>query len=220
VVDAPETYLAAASAMPSSSSSSLTRANTALQRPIMPRSESNRSAPVLNTDKLSTNSQGTEGWQFQRNKSKKRTRQGVRGSDTRSTVRTRQKLYRQANIFATNFLPEVNAEELKKDLEKNLEGQVYNNLNVEAVKTKYPTYKSFKVTALCEDPLIFMDEKIWPEQAWACWWRKSKRSPPRVQANPASDVADTTSLNRRRTSDVPPTTESTDKQHGPSGQPQ
>jgi hypothetical protein len=71
VVDAPETYSAAASAMPSSSSSSLTRTNTALQRPIMPRSESNRSAPVLNTDKLSTNSQGTEGWQFQRNKSKK-----------------------------------------------------------------------------------------------------------------------------------------------------
>ena len=98
---------------------------------------------------------------------------GLIGASTTSTIRTIKKVPRPrtANVFATRFDPDTTEEEVKTHLVDVLKIEV----NVEQCKSKYDTYTSFHITAQCEDPSVFMNPDIWPEDTYVRWWRTPRQ---------------------------------------------
>ena len=109
-------------------------------------------------------------WQVQRHKqNNKRKPQGIKGTAKSELKIVKPK--RLANVFASRFDPQVTEDQLKNYLEK----QTSLTVEVEKVQTKFDTYSSFHIKCRCENPQIFMDENIWPEEAYVRWWRESKQ---------------------------------------------
>ena len=100
-----------------------------------------------------------------------KTNRGVIGtgcSDSRiNIVKTRMKT---ANMFATRFEPSVSPQDLQSYLESKLNVKV----DVEEVPTKYDTYASFHVVSKCEDPSVFLNPELWPEDCYVRWWRQPR----------------------------------------------
>ena len=81
-------------------------------------------------------------------------------------------------IFATRYRPNTSVDEVKKDLEHNLmqkTGKIY-TVNVEKLRTKYDSYSSFLITAMCYDSSVFMDEKLWPNNTLVKWYKPPRRN--------------------------------------------
>ena len=83
-----------------------------------------------------------------------------------------------AKIFATHYRPDTTVDDVKQDLETNLKrktGKIY-TVNVEKLKTKYDSYSSFLITAMCYDSRVFMDEKLWPKNTLVKWYKPPRRN--------------------------------------------
>ena len=96
------------------------------------------------------------------NKTQKSITGSARGSGFNSTRRKR-----FASVFATRFEPHVTDSDISVYLTNRLAVKV----DVTALATKHDTYASFHVTCECEDPSIFMDPTLWPENIFVRWWR-------------------------------------------------
>ena len=92
--------------------------------------------------------------------SRKKKRQGVVGTvDTPdiSTVKTK-----VVHMFATRFLPDLEAETLQVYLQKKLQIAVI----CRKIDTERKRFSSFQVTVECEDPKTLYDPNIWPNGAY------------------------------------------------------
>ena len=82
----------------------------------------------------------------------------------------------QAAVFATRYLPNVDMQEVKNDLELNLKSVTGDdhNIKIEKIDTKYSSYTSFKITCVCSNTAVFMNQDIWPEGVLVKWWRSPR----------------------------------------------
>lgn len=85
------------------------------------------------------------------------------------TLKTVQK-QKFASVFVSRIDPANSAECVKTYLKNKLTLDV----NVQEVKAKYDTYKSFHVTCACDDPLVFMNSDTWPDGTFVKWWRRDQ----------------------------------------------
>ena len=81
---------------------------------------------------------------------------------------------RLASIFATRFEPHVSCDDIELYLKSRLVGNV--PVKVDAIPTKFSTYASFHITCECDEPAIFMDPSLWPEDIFVRWWRSPASS--------------------------------------------
>ena len=93
---------------------------------------------------------------------------GVTGNGQGSGLRS-VKRKRLASIFATRFEPHVSCDDIELYLKSRLVGNV--PVKVDAIPTKFSTYASFHITCECDEPAIFMDPSLWPEDIFVRWWR-------------------------------------------------
>ena len=83
------------------------------------------------------------------------------------TVRTK-----IANIFATRFSPELDAE----TLEHYLKDQVKMKVKCRKITSGQNRFASFQVTAECADPKVLLDPLIWPEGAFVRWYYEPRKT--------------------------------------------
>ena len=98
---------------------------------------------------------------------------GVTGNGQGSGLRS-VKRKRLASIFATRFEPHVSCDDIELYLKSRLVGNV--PVKVDAIPTKFSTYASFHITCECDEPAIFMDPSLWPEDIFVRWWRSPASS--------------------------------------------
>ena len=79
---------------------------------------------------------------------------------------------RLANVFASRLDPNLTCSGLQEYLAAMLEIEE-SSITVELIK-RNRWLTSFHVTCRCENPRIFMNPNIWPEDAYVRWWRESK----------------------------------------------
>ena len=113
---------------------------------------------------------------------------GVTGSGQGSGLRS-VKRKRLASVFATRFEPQVTCDDIVVYLNSHLSPKLH--VKVASLETKHNSYASFHITCECEDPSVFMDPFLWPEDIFVRWWR-SPRSPvlsgdsPSVSSSPVT----------------------------------
>ena len=98
---------------------------------------------------------------------------GVTGSGQGSGLRS-VKRKRLASVFATRFEPQVTCDDIVVYLNSHLSPKL--PVKVASLETKHKSYASFHITCECDDPSVFMDPFLWPEDIFVRWWR-SPRSP-------------------------------------------
>ena len=98
---------------------------------------------------------------------------GVTGSGQGSGLRS-VKRKRLASVFATRFEPQVTCDDIVVYLNSHLSPKL--PVKVASLETKHNSYASFHITCECDDPSVFMDPFLWPEDIFVRWWR-SPRSP-------------------------------------------
>ena len=103
-----------------------------------------------------------------RNRTKRVTGSG-HGSGLRSVKRKR-----LASVFATRFEPHVTCDDILVYLNARLSVKL--PVKVSSLETKHESYASFHITCECDNPSVFMDPFLWPEDIFVRWWR-SPRSP-------------------------------------------
>ena len=47
-------------------------------------------------------------------------------------------------------------------------------MKVSSLETKHDSYASFHITCECDNPSVFMDPFLWPEDIFVRWWRSPK----------------------------------------------
>lgn len=79
------------------------------------------------------------------------------------------KKVRFANVFASRLEPGVTEAQVKDHLDSTLSL----NCKVECVKST-DWYTSFHITCACPNPMVFMDEAIWPDGTYVRWWGEKR----------------------------------------------
>ena len=119
---------------------------------------------------------------------------GVTGSGQGSGLRS-VKRKRLASVFATWFEPQVTCDDIIVYLNSRLSVKL--PVKVSSLETKHDSYASFHITCECDNPSVFMDPFLWPEDIFVRWWR-SPRSP--VLSLGDSPSVTPSPLNSRRSS--------------------
>ena len=102
-----------------------------------------------------------------------RSTKGVTGSGQGSGLRS-VKRKRLASVFATRFEPQVTCDDILVYLNSRLSVKL--PVKVSSLETKHDSYASFHITCECDNPSVFMDPFLWPDDIFVRWWR-SPRSP-------------------------------------------
>ena len=95
----------------------------------------------------------------------------ITGSNNKSSLSNSPKPH-MAKMFATHYRSGTVPEDVKRDLETNLQrktGKVY-SVQVEELPTRYNSYCSFRISCLCVNSEIFMDNKLWPDNVSVRWF--------------------------------------------------
>ena len=113
-------------------------------------------------------------------------------------IRPAKKRLRLANVFASRLDPDLSDADLKSYLAETLKLSA-DSLMVACVK-RSEWHTSFHVKCECENPSIFMNEEIWPEDAYVRWWREPKKTNGQTDQNGtkstgANDATNATSDN-------------------------
>ena len=102
----------------------------------------------------------------------KKARKPVIGSAKVASITAVAKRKRKANVFATRFPPDQSADDLKRYLDSKLKL----NVTCSLLKSKYPEYyRSFYVSAEVDDPKVFLDGHIWPEDIFVRWFKPAEK---------------------------------------------
>ena len=111
------------------------------------------------------------------------------GSGLRSVKRKR-----LASIFATRFVHMSAVTTLS--ITGYLKSRLADNMpvKVDAIPTKFTTYASFHITCECDEPAIFMDPFLWPEDIILRWWRSPASSSSTASTAKSSKVSSSKSL--------------------------
>ena len=105
---------------------------------------------------------------------KKRGSQKVVGRAKDVAIKPAKKRMRLANVFASKLDPDLDVEDLRSYLAKEL-SLPENSLSVELIR-RTDWHTSFHIKCNCHDPSAFMNCDIWPEDAYVRWWREPKQS--------------------------------------------
>ena len=96
---------------------------------------------------------------------------GIVGRNTTAGISAYKKR-KFANVFASRFAPDLEACTLKETLEHALHMQINSCVKLES---KHPLlYSSVNISTNCNDPMVFMDESIWPADCYVHWMRKRR----------------------------------------------
>ena len=121
-------------------------------------------------------------WQENIRRPKRRRRQMRSGknvsSDASATTPNITKVRKEktANVFVTRLAPTCKSEDVKRFIS--------DNLGLDAIVTKIDNrnaavFSSFHISCKCNDPRVFFDEKLWPENVFYRRWhfKRSARPP-------------------------------------------
>ena len=105
------------------------------------------------------------------------------GNASNTGIKAVKRPIRSANVYATRFDPEMTTADLEEYL--------MNRLNIATKCTKLNSrrpdiYSSFYIRAVCENPQVFMNPDIWPEDIYYRWYKPDK---PKDKESEAKEVA-------------------------------
>ena len=84
---------------------------------------------------------------------------------------------RRASIFVTGFCPDTEATAVKNYVQDKTDLVV----TCDKLESRYDTYSSFHITAMCEDPEVLLNGNIWPDGIRFRWFREPRRGDRRNQ---------------------------------------
>ena len=99
----------------------------------------------------------------------------IKGSNSNSSLAVAPRPH-LAKVFASGFTPGTNPDNIKKDLEENIQkitGKQY-AVQIETLNTRFDTYSSFKISCYCIDSNIFMNSQIWPANVLIKWFKERR----------------------------------------------
>ena len=73
---------------------------------------------------------------------------------------------------ATRFEPQVTCDDILVYLNSRLSVKL--PVKVSSLETKHDSYASFHITCECDNPSVFMDPFLWPEDIFVRWWRSPR----------------------------------------------
>ena len=110
------------------------------------------------------------------NSTSKRRNTATVGTGRESDLSIRERKF-TAEYFASRYKPYVDKEAVKQDIENELlrlTGKVH-TVSIVQLKAKRDHYASFKITCLCENPAIFDNPDLWPENVLFRKWVQSRK---------------------------------------------
>ena len=84
---------------------------------------------------------------------------------------------RKASVFVSRLSPDLDPEVLKT----HIVGSVGFEVAVEKLKTRFDTYSSFHITAICQDPHKLLSPDLWPEDTYIRWFYEKKKVDARTE---------------------------------------
>ena len=84
-------------------------------------------------------------------------RPSVTGAKKGSKLKSKAGTY--VRVFATRFDPDTT----KEDVKQHPHNELSVDFSVPELKTKFPTYKSFKIEGVCESYGVIFNSEVWPE---------------------------------------------------------
>ena len=97
------------------------------------------------------------------------------GRDTKMSI-TEKKF--KAEVFCSNFKPDVTEQDVKRELEADLLRitGIRHEVTPTKLRAKFDHYASFKLTCFCENTAVFMNQAIYPPGVVYRWWRRPRNN--------------------------------------------
>ena len=115
---------------------------------------------------------------YRTNSSQKNSKKSITGSNRSSPLSVAPRLH-WAYVYATGYDPRTHEEDVRRDLEDNLERRIGKRccVIVDKLTSKYKThttYSSFRVSVRIFKSEVLLESSLWPENVTARWYQHNR----------------------------------------------
>ena len=133
----------------------------------------------VTNNNTSTPRQGQKSFKDHRNHNSQRNpKKSITGSNKSSPLSVTPRLH-WAYVYATGYSPRTQEEDVRRDLEANIQRRIGKKtvVIVEKLTSKYrpnPSYSSFRISVRIFNSEILLERSLWPENITARWYQNNR----------------------------------------------